>query len=151
MATRRVSELMNPDPVCLRPDMTVDEAELKLADRNAPGAPVVDETGRAVGFVSQTDLVRVAHRRRTAAESGRFHTDVDDYRDLRQLPTDGRHTLVEKVMDQNVQTVTRETGVAIAANIMRELRLHQLVVTDRGRVVGVIGSFDLLRVVEEAC
>jgi CBS domain-containing protein len=34
---------------------------------------------------------------------------------------------------------------------MRERRIHRLLVTDRGVLVGVLSSLDLLRVVEELC
>jgi CBS domain-containing protein len=47
--------------------------------------------------------------------------------------------------------VNRDTGVAVAANIMRERRIHRLLVIDKGVLVGIISSLDLLRVVEELC
>ena len=35
------------------------------------------------------------------------------------------------------------------AHIMRERRLHRLFVTDKGKLVGVVTSLDLMRIVEE--
>ena len=102
-------------------------------------------------MVSQNDLVRHASGRVSAEESGRFYSDDPDYRDLGSLPVDLSDTPVGEVMSKRVYTVSRDTGAAVAANIMRERRIHRLVVTDRTRVVGVVTSHDLLRVVEEAC
>ena len=65
------------------------------------------------------------------------------------LPFDRSSTPVSELMSPEVYSVTRETGVAVAANIMRERRIHRLLVTDRGRLVGIVTSLDLLRIVEE--
>jgi len=151
MVKRRVGELMNPDVVCARPEMTVAEVGKLLALRGVSGAPVVDDQGRILGVVSQNDLVRHASVAVTAEESGRFYSSDPDYRDIGALQVDVSDTPVTEVMSKQVHTVSRETSAAIAANIMRERRIHRLVVTDCARVVGVITSLDLMRVVEEIC
>ena len=151
MRKRRVSELMNPDVVCLRPGTSVAEARRLLSERSVSGAPVVNEAGRALGVVSLSDLVRHGSQSVSASESGRFFSDVDEYSDLGGVAVDLSDTPIEKVMTPEVHSVTRETGVAIAANLMRERRIRRLLVTDKGVVVGVITAMDLLRVVEEAC
>jgi len=146
---RRVHELMNPDVVCVRPDMTAGEALQLLLDRDVVDAPVVSAEGHIVGIVSQALLMRHVEAPTTAARTGRFYTDQDDYRDLGEMPDHQTHTPVEKIMTTDVHPVTRETGVAIAANIMRERELHRLFVTDHGKLVGVVTSLDLMRIVEE--
>ncbi len=149
MTQRRVSELMNPSVVCLTPEMTVADAQKLLAARGVSGAPVVDASGQPVGVVSQSDLVRHQARRMTAAQTGRFYSDVDDYQDLADLPVDRSHTPVGELMTPHVHSVSRDTSAAVAASVMRDRRIHRLIVTERGRLVGVISSLDLLRVVVE--
>jgi CBS domain-containing protein len=146
---RRVHELMNPDVLCLKPDTTVREAEQLLARRGVSGAPVVDERGRAVGVVSQSDLVRHQAQRTTAEESGRFYSDVEEYRDIASARVDRSDMPVSEVMTREIYAVSRDTGVAAAASVMRERHVHRLLVTDRGVLVGVVTSMDLLRIVEE--
>lgn len=140
---------MNPDVVCLRPEMTVAEAQKLLSDRSVSGAPVVDGNGQPVGVVSQSDLVRHQARRVTAGESGRFYSDMEEYQDIAEIPVDRSKTPVGELMTQRVYSVSRDTGAAQAASIMRERRIHRLIVTDRGRLVGVVTSLDLLQVVVE--
>lgn len=147
---RRVSELMNPDVVCVTPETTVAEAQKLLAARGVSGAPVVDEHGQPVGVVSQSDLVRHQARRVTAGQSGRFYSDVDDFQDIAEIPVDLSDTPVRELMSPHVYSVSRDTGAAQAASIMRDRRIHRLVVTERGRLVGVVTSLDLLMVVVEA-
>lgn len=150
-ARRVVGELMNPDVVALRPDMTVPEAQALLAQRSVSGAPVVDAAGRVLGVVSQNDLVRSAARPDSAGRKGMFFTSDADFEDLAETPAPPSATTVREVMSRRVHAVSRDTGVAIAANVMRERRIHRLLVTDRGVLVGVVTSLDLLRVVEELC
>ena len=88
-------------------------------------------------------------RRVTAGESGRFYSDMDEYQDIAELPVDHSETPVRELMSANVYSVTRDTGAAAAASIMRDRRIHRLLVTERGRLVGVVTSLDLLMVVIE--
>jgi CBS domain-containing protein len=140
---------MNPDVVCARPGMTVAEVRNLLASRGISGAPVVDESGGILGVVSQSDLVRRTSQRTTVGESGRFFTNVNEYRDLANLPRDVSGAPVEAVMSKEVYTVPRDSSAAAGASLMRERKIHRLFVTDQGSLVGVVTSLDLLRVVEE--
>lgn len=149
MPKRRVGELMNPDVVCLSPKTSVRDAARLLGERGVSGAPVVDEAGALLGVVTQNDLARFAARRLTVDQTGAFFTDEPEYADLRSTPADHLRTPVERVMSVPVYTVSRDAGVAVAANILRERRVHRLVVTERGRLVGMLSTLDLMRVVEE--
>jgi CBS domain-containing protein len=148
---RVVGELMNPDVVALQPDLPVPKAQALLADRSVSGAPVVDDSGRIVGVVSQNDLVRSAAHPDSAGHRGVFFTSDADFADLGETLLPSSALFVRDVMSRRVHHVARDTGVAIAANIMRERRIHRLLVTERGLLVGVVTSLDLLRVVEELC
>ncbi len=55
-----VRDIMQTDVVTVGPDTTARELARVLADEEISGVPVVDEVGRLVGVVSQTDLVRLA-------------------------------------------------------------------------------------------
>jgi len=146
---RRVHELMNPDVVCASPAMAAGDALNLLLDRRVADAPVLTGDGRIVGVISEAALVRYIEAPSTASETGRFFTDDEDFRDLGDTPDHRTGTPVEKLMSAAIHPVTRETGVSVAANIMRERRIHRLFVTDHGRLVGVITSLDLMRIVEE--
>jgi CBS domain-containing protein len=54
----RAGELMNSDPVTLRPEMAVAEGARILLGSGLKRLPVVDEEGRVVGIVSHSDLLR---------------------------------------------------------------------------------------------
>jgi CBS domain-containing protein len=148
---RRVFELMHLDVVTLRPDHTLVEAQEILASKSVSGAPVVDAAGRVLGVVSQSDLVRQAAHPDTVAQTGQFFSSVEDYADLGTTRIAASSQRVSDVFTPRVYSVNRDTGVAVAASIMRERRIHRLLVIDKGVLVGIISSLDLLRVVEELC
>lgn len=54
-----VGSVMTPDPVILSADALAFEALLEMVSRDIHHLPVVDETGRPVGLVTTTDLVRL--------------------------------------------------------------------------------------------
>jgi citrate synthase len=58
-AGRTVAELMTPDPDCVAPDVSVQEAFATLSDHGYRHIPVV-EKDELVGIVSMRDLMRVA-------------------------------------------------------------------------------------------
>lgn len=140
---------MNPDVVCAEPGMSAEEVLNLLLDRDVADAPVVSDDGRIIGLISQNALIRHVEAPATASETGRFFTDDDEYRDIGETSDSRTSTPVEKLMTTDMHPVTRETGVAVAANLMREFQLHRLFITDHGKLIGVITSLDLMRIVEE--
>ncbi len=140
---------MNPDVVCARPGMPAGEVLKLLLDHDVADAPVVNDDGRIVGIISQNALLRHIEAPTTASQTGRFYTDDESYREIGEVRDSQTLTPVEKLMSKEMHPVTRETGVAVAANLMREFRLHRLFITDHGELIGVITSLDLMRIVEE--
>ncbi len=149
-APRSVGELMSPPSLRLRPRTTVREAEEALGKKRVTGAPVVDDDGHAIGVVSQHDLIVYLSGRTTAGESGAFYTDVEAYRELADVAIDRGKTPIEEIMTRDVVCVDRGASVTEAARRMRERRIHRLLVTDSGVLVGIITSLDLLAVFDHA-
>ncbi|WP_335939597.1 CBS domain-containing protein [Streptomyces sp. PTD5-9] len=59
----RAEELMSAPAVCARPEWTVVEAARLMETDHVKRLPVVDETGKLLGIVSRSDLLRVFLRR----------------------------------------------------------------------------------------
>src|SRR5262245_56125397 len=54
---RKAADLMTPNPLSLRDDLTLKEAIAFLVDRSISGAAVIDEAGRPVGVLTQSDVL----------------------------------------------------------------------------------------------
>lgn len=103
----------------VEPTGTVEEMKQLMADLDVHALPVVDGDSRAVGIVTSSDL-----------EPG--------------LPRD---TLAEDLMSDQVYEIDTNAKAVEAAQMMRDLSVNHLVVTEGGKAIGMISSFDLLRVI----
>lgn len=95
---------------------------VELLSTHTPGAPVVDEQGDFIGFVSEFDILRA----------------LEAERDLNRLTA-------EDVMAKDRIAVTENTSIEEAVKIMEEKRLLNLPVRKNGKVAYSITRHDLLR------
>lgn len=149
MPRRPVRSVMQSEVIALRPEMTAREAERVLARHRLGGAPVVDDRRRVLGVLSQSDLVRFDADRPSTAATGAFFTDVEDYRDLAALPADESLVTVAQIMSRDVLAVAPEASLAEAARLMREHRVHRLLVLEDGVLCGLVSALDLLVAVDQ--
>lgn len=116
-----VHELMSAQVVTTQPHKSVSHVREILESHHIGAVPVVDTEGHPVGIVSATDL---------AAE----------------LPAGAP---VSGLMSEKVYTVPQYDDVSVAARVMRNHRIHHVVVTHEQKVVGILSAFDLLKLVED--
>jgi CBS domain-containing protein len=132
--TRPVYEVMTPEPVKVRPDMTVEEL-LALFDRHDFNAfPVVDQDGTLLGIVTKLDVLRFLR--------------PDPALRIPDLPALAR-AYVRDIMRSGIVTVEPEDPIVVAADLMVETRLHSLPVVLRRAgeptLAGMVSRGDLLR------
>lgn len=143
-----VFQVMSREVICLKPENTVESLRATLVENGISGAPVVDDAGKIVGIVSITDVVRDQHERGETA-------DQEDVR----LPSGGGVTYspgpgfrlldpgasVAEVMSKKVITIKQNTTLADASALMAKNHVHRLpVVSDAGKVIGLVSSLDIL-------
>jgi CBS-domain-containing membrane protein len=146
------ADLMTPNPVWIRPDATVKEAAKFLAEKRVSAAPVIDEAGRPLGVLSQSDIV--AHCREMVeflTPGPEYYRRVDLRHDsAREFPTrcqvvDVDRTPVRDIMFPTVYSVTPETPAHQVIQDMVSRRVHRIfVVSDHGILVGIISTVDVL-------
>lgn len=132
--TRPVYEVMTPEPVKVRPEMTVEEL-LTLFDRHDFNAfPVVDQDGTLLGIVTKLDVLRFLR--------------PDPTLRIPDLPAVSA-THVLDIMRTGIVTVEPEDPIVVAADLMVETRLHSLPVVLRRAgeptLAGMVSRGDLLR------
>jgi CBS domain-containing protein len=150
--SRPASELMTSSVVSISENSSVREAMAMLIDHGFSGASVINDAGRPVGVVSQSDIL--IHDRNNVA----FAKRVPEYYAESDLtaavgePIAGfqveavDRTVVRDVMTPIVFSVSPDSTAREAIAEMLRLRVHRLFVIDRGGVlVGVIAMSDILR------
>lgn len=117
----KVADLMSTGVVAARRHHTVERAREMMRRYGIHALPVVDPDGSAAGIVSSKDL----------AASLADNAPIAD------------------VMTREVYTIPQYNDVHHAARLMRNHKIHHVLVTHEKRVVGVLSSFDLLGLVEQ--
>jgi CBS domain-containing protein len=116
----KVEELMTKSVITAQPHQSVEHVRNMLEKNSISAVPVVDSDGHPVGIVSSTDLVR----------------------ELKPSSP------ISQIMTEKVYTVPQYDDTSIAARVMRNHKIHRVVVTHEKQVVGMLSAFDLLKLVE---
>jgi CBS domain-containing protein len=118
--TVKIDELMAKRVVTAQPHHSVAHVRGLMERNRVHAIPIVGPDREAVGMVSSADLM----------------AGVKDA------------TPVGQVMTERVMTLPAYNDASVAARVMRKHKIHHVVVTHEKQVVGVISSFDLLKLVE---
>lgn len=137
------------------PELPLYELICLLVDTNISGAPVVDAQGRAIGMVSQSDLIWEDHdwaetcRALTSRKRNARRTDAADAEPFEDRPLTSR--TVADVMTTGSLSVLPTTTIQDASRLMISNHVHRLSVVDESqRLVGIITTYDITRWVAQA-
>jgi CBS domain-containing protein len=123
---RMVSEIMTPSVQAIHRGKSIREAESIFVTQNISGAPIIDDIGNLVGFVSKTDIIR-------------FDSSGED-------PT---YTRLHEIANPKVVTIDASALINEAAQKMLQEHVHHLVVMEGESMTGVLSAFDFVRLAAE--
>ncbi|MBD2580385.1 CBS domain-containing protein [Oscillatoria sp. FACHB-1406] len=146
--SKTVADLMTPNPITVQPQTPLREAIKLLVERDISGLPVVDETGKAVGVLSEADLMW----QESGAETPPYVMFLDSVIYLKN-PTQYEKELhkalgqtVGEVMTENPVTVSPNCSLPEAAKILHDKKIRRLIVVDENdRPTGIVTQRDILR------
>jgi CBS domain-containing protein len=153
----RARDVMAKDVFSVSPERTLLELEQDLARQRITGAPVIDH-GRVVGIVSRADIdARVFREQSRSAATALFYqqTELEDGpAEESSDPTASaleslRRLRVRDVMTRNLLSVGPDDPVPSVARVMRDRRIHRVLVLEGERLVGIVSSFDVVRAVAD--
>jgi CBS domain-containing protein len=146
--SQTVAELMNRDVQTVLPTTPLAEAIKILVDRQISGLPVVDQTGKLVGVISEADLMW----REKGLDQPPYIMFLDSVIYL-QNPAKHDQDLhkvlgqtVGEVMTSHAISITADATIPTAARIMHDKKIHRLPVVDaEDRPIGIITQGDIVR------
>lgn len=125
-----VSEIMSKDLITISPDQSLYIAEKLFSRHNIRHIPVV-ENERLVGMVSHTDLLRISF-------SGLDESDDSI------VPVIYEMYSVPEIMTRVPIFVEVTTTIKEVAEILSRQSFHSLPVLDKGKLVGIVTTTDLI-------
>ena len=140
-----VEKIMKPDVYSLPPDATVVDAIKFFVEHGISGAPVVDAEGRATGFVSDGDIMRLL--------STQSNSYMDPVVMIMQMRAD-EETYDEKLanlMKMNIRDIGTKGVIGIdlhttlpqVCRILSKNHLKKVPVLHEGKIIGVINRSDI--------
>ena len=142
-----VGDIMTRTGISALPGATAAAGARLLADNRISAVPVCDADGRLLGIVSEGDLMRPFGEANSLrrewwldllAEGSNLDTEFliyicEDRRPIRSLMTTGVHS------------VSEDTPLAEAADLMLRRRVRRLPVLRGAKVIGIVSRADLVR------
>lgn len=119
---KTVGQIVGTNQTLVNRNQNAMEVAADLLATHTPGAPVVDDAGQYVGFISEFDFLKA----------------LDSNVDLNQVT-------VEQIMIRERIIVTANTSIDDAVRIMEEKHLLNLPVERDGTIVYTLTRHDLLR------
>ncbi len=138
-----VESIMSKNVQTVGLNTSVSDALRIMAEDNFNAIPVVNGEGRCVGMLSRADLTETLFSEdlelAKMLESGAFnqwHAGMTETCDQK---------LVREVMTHDVKSVTQETPIKNACEIMSNNQIHHLpVVSDQEFLLGILSTSDVI-------
>ena len=119
----KVKAIMTREPICCRPETSLQEAAKLMCDFNCGEIPVVDDANRPVGVITDRDITC-----RATAE--------------------GKNALEMKAADCMTSpciTVTPETSLEECCKVLEEHQIRRVPVVDQdGKCCGIVAQADIV-------
>ncbi len=146
---KTVADIMTPNPILARPDMPLKEAIKILAEHRISGLPVINDAGKLVGIISETDMIW----QESGVTPPPYITILDSViylenpsRYEKELHKALGQTVEEVMTKAPLATITPSQSLSEAARLLNEKRVHQLPVLDEtGMVIGILSCGDIIR------
>ncbi|MBU0665306.1 MAG: CBS domain-containing protein [Proteobacteria bacterium] len=140
-------DIMTRDIITVTEESTIKELARILTSNQISGVPVINDSGKLVGVVTESDLIFQTKKVHiptviTILDSVFYLENPDKMGDEMKKMAG---TKVKDILTSSPITVTEETPLDEIATIMSEKSLHTLPVVNKETLVGVIGKKDIIR------
>jgi CBS domain-containing protein len=143
----KVKDIMTTELITVSPQTEITSAAKILLEKRINGLPVIDDSGKLVGILCQSDLV--AQQKSIPIPS--VYTLLDSFIPLTSLKRIDKEVQkiaalkVEQAMTPDPVTVGPETDIEDVARLMVDKKYHTLPVVKGDKIVGIVGKEDVLK------
>jgi CBS domain-containing protein len=144
----KVKDIMTRELITVSPQTEIVSAAKILLEKRINGLPVIDNSGKLVGILCQSDLV--AQQKSIPIPS--VYTLLDSFIPLTSIKRIDKEVQkiaalkVEQAMTPDPVTVGPETDIEDVARLMVDKKYHTLPVMEGDKIVGIVGKEDVLKI-----
>ncbi len=144
----KVSEIMTEPVFVVTDDRTLEEVAQKMLNNRVGGLPIVDDKGKIVGMVTESDFSAKEHAIPFSRQyAPQLFGEWMSKEGVDKAYKAARTVLVKEIMSSPAVTITEEDTVAEAVRKMLEHSVHRLPVVRDDVPVGMVSRHDLLKLV----
>ena len=149
----QVRDIMTSPAITIGPEADIRSVARTLRERQVSGLPVVDEGGQVLGLITELDLIArnapIHEPHYIAVLSAVIPVSREEYREYKEQLRQALAIDASQLMTEEFTTVTPETTVEEALELMLDPEITLLPVMVDGKLAGVVTRTDMVRLIEK--
>ena len=144
---KTASDIMTQDVVTVNKNQPISDLAIIFIENHFNGVPVLDNTGKVVGVVTQGDLIEQNKNLHIPTVIALFdavlflESEKKFEDDLKKLTG----SKIEDIYHKNLITVSPDTDLNEIITLMAEKDIHTIPVLDGDKLIGIIGKRNIIR------
>ena len=140
-------DIMTHDVVTVRKDQPISDLSQLFIKNHFNGVPVLDETGKVAGVVTQGDLIEQNKNLHIPTVIALFDAVlfIDSEKKFENDVKKLTGSIIEDIYQPDAITISMDAELNEITTIMANNDVHTLPVLDGDKLVGIIGKKDVIR------
>ncbi|OGH98969.1 MAG: hypothetical protein A2039_09920 [Candidatus Melainabacteria bacterium GWA2_34_9] len=135
-----VKDIMSTELITIKENTQIRDVIKIFVNNDVSGLPVLDQDGYLAGVVSSTDVLKQESSHSFYNTTMAKNYELELLEDVKFFDQP-----VSSIMSEDLYTVEPDATIAKMAKIMYEKKIHRLLVTEYDKLVGIVTTFDLLK------
>lgn len=135
-----IRDIMSTDLITVKENTQIRDLIKVFVNNKVSGIPVSDYDGHLKGVVSYTDVMKKESSHSFYSASVSEDMELDLMKDAKFFDQP-----VSLIMSKDLYTSKPDATVAKMSKIMYEKKIHRLLITEDNKLVGIVTTFDLLK------
>lgn len=135
-----VKDIMTTDLITIKENMTIRDLIKTFADKDILGVPVINDEGFVCGVVSSIDILKNESSHSFYHDPFMKNFEISFLEDAKFFDCK-----VADIMSRDLYSINPDESIAVMARIMYNKKIHRLLVTEYNKLIGIVSTFDLLK------
>ena len=135
-----VKDIMSTELITIKENTQIRDVIKIFVNNDVSALPVLDQDGYLAGVVSSTDVLKQESSHSFYNTTMTKNYELELLEDVKFFDQP-----VSSIMSEDLYTVEPDATIAKMAKIMYEKKIHRLLVTEYNKLVGIVTTFDALK------